>query len=253
MSAQSSGLDGYHIRDPERWGRHIRWALSQDYDQLVLFTGREGTGKSTGGFHLCRSVDTAFHLGRIGWRGWDHIRNSLAAPKRAAVMWDETSRGGDGRRAMGQENVDVINHLAECRALNQLHVLCKPSLHSFDPRIRETRAHWWVHLEDRGLAKVFYPVRGAHAKKTWWDYRFDLHVPKASGPMWDEYAKLKDEHTQRNSAENIDDDNAILPLVGHVAEVRAERHARAAAVAQQILAYKPPKQRGYGFRPVPKH
>lgn len=222
---------------PSRWLREIRARIRQDWDQVIVITGEERTGKSTIAFRLAHALDLhGFDLSRTIFRGTDLM--DVAEQARAGnVIWvDEFVEGGDARETMSSANRKLVNYFRVAGERNLIYLILFPQLQNLDKKIREQRAHWHVHVPRRGVAEVEAADReGRHRKGTYWRaLNFgddgDFTFPKVEGPAWRAYEERKrrfvDEYGRNLSAsDRTKTDPASEPKEG-LEEIRAIHRLR---------------------------
>ncbi len=186
--------------------RFIKALTSQNDDCLVIIDGFEGSGKSSVAFQLCHYLEPGWNpQDRVIIDYEDWLQFYEAGDRGKTYLLDE---GGDlafSRDAMSGQNKHVVRILQMARILNNIMIVCCPSIHWLDKYIREHRALIYikVHKEfhaggvNRGRATVHWKsVRfdpTASSIKVNWSPVFDLEfhpVPKSS-KQWATYEKLK--------------------------------------------------------------
>jgi hypothetical protein len=153
----------------DRWTREVRARLRDDYDQIILITGDERTGKSTLAFQLAHALDPNFTLRQCVFQAQDliDVANSL---KPGEVVWlDEAIKGGMNRDAMSKPNRQLVRYFTVAGERNLCYLILWPNKDWLDPHLREHRAHWWIHVQERGQARLFWPdKRGAFQNRPYW-------------------------------------------------------------------------------------
>lgn len=135
-----------------------------EYDAIVVVTGKEGVSKSMGALLLCLAI--CDYAGRE-WR-WDDLcytgRSVLAAYERAEesepIWYDEGSRdllAGDTFDADQEALTRGLTLLREKRAIL---VISIPSIFLLAKKVRARRSTFWVHMESRGTRRRPGPSEG---------------------------------------------------------------------------------------------
>lgn len=145
------------VVDLATYVRHVRARLRAKKDCLTLITGKPGEGKSHLAYLLARLVDPTFTEEHMVFSGEVFIRLCESRPKWSSVVWDEIVEGGLSIEAVSGENRRVLKHLVTGRSLNQAMFACAPKLKLFQTYTKDDRAHWWIHVERRGVA-LFHQV-----------------------------------------------------------------------------------------------
>lgn len=197
--------------DIMEWIEDCRRLVRQDLDNVVLFTGPEGVGKSTIMYQVCKALDPDFNLSRLSFDIPGFLENATLCPRYGARAADEFLL--NKRKAMHKDTVRVLDHLQICRGLNHHIAVCFPHAGLLDEAVLNTRVRWNVNVTRRG----FFELRSRVAiekKNGGVDYRWRIHgrfrFRENRGREWDAYLKAKREHTdaitERAAAESRGED-----------------------------------------------
>lgn len=199
-----------YFKNVGEWLSECRSIVRQDLDNVILFTGAEGSGKSTLMYQVMKALDPNFSLDQIGFSVKDYIRIAKQSPKFAAVASDEFLV--NRRKAMRRDTVDLLDFLQECRGLNLHHALCFPHVDLLDRAILDYRVRWHVYIPKRGLFQVKERVKwykpGGVEEYSWrvvgaWNYRPN------SGAEWQAYQDAKMAHMMRDEGEEESEESAF--------------------------------------------
>lgn len=134
--------------------------IAKDYDDLNLFTGREGRGKSKLARKVFRKLDASFNLANIRERihfDWNPYQTRLASLERGqAILLDEFR--GHRRESMKEDRMEVLDEFKENRGLGFHHGIVFNRFSRMDRDLITDRvSHWW-HVVRRGLVEVREPT-----------------------------------------------------------------------------------------------
>ena len=134
----------------------LRDALRRDDCRLGVHTGPPRKGKSTLALRFARYIDPDFTLDRCTFTPGDFKAACVAAPPGSAITLDEAVHGGNSRRAMSAENVDMQNWLTVWGHRNLHGAVCYPKWSRLDGAIKDY-VSYRVHHVAKGIA-VWYDV-----------------------------------------------------------------------------------------------
>lgn len=254
---------------PSEWIKHVNHTLrTRDLDNIVVFDGDPGNGKSTVALQLAYALDPTFTNDRIhfesptdGIRGF--IEHARTLPPYSAILADEIRLH---RRHSAQKDVkDFIDFLQICRGLN-LHILmCFPHAGMMDRAILDHRVRYKITVPEQGLAtmservfKTLYDRGGQEIYSVKWPeccepWRFERNT----GPLWEDYlvrkiaaARQRDAKAKGyDSTDKADDDEweEILAEKGlrkgrRKGTVRPVKDARIPATLRNIMERKQERQ-----------
>lgn len=188
-------------RDPSslvEWITQARALPKQDLDDVILFEGDEGVGKSTLAFQIARAIDPGFNVDRVYFDIEPFMEAAKRLPPGSFILADEILAGN--RHAMWGENVAFLDFLQMCRAQN-LHLgLCFPHAEILDKPILDLRVRYRVNVPSRGVAwlhsrKVYYAGDGERV--TSWKPHFRWRFGPNAGPLWEAYKAIKSDRIRR--------------------------------------------------------
>lgn len=186
--------------------KFLKAITAQNDDAVIIIDGLEGSGKSSLSFQLCHYLDPSWNpRDRVIIDYEDWLEFYEAGDRGKTYLLDE---GGDlafSRDAMSGQNKHVVRILQMARILNNIMVICCPSIHWLDKYIREHRALIYIKVHKEWHAAGV--IRG-RATVHWKSVRFDptgsnVHVRWSpvfdvefsgvdkSNKEWQVYEKLK--------------------------------------------------------------
>jgi len=129
--------------------------LDKDNDYLFTIVGREGSGKSSLGIKICRTIDPKFSADQICFSGLHFINAILKAKPKTAVLWDEAGEGGYSRDSMKKMNNLVNKALMYSRAKQLFIVVIIPNFFMLDKYLRISRVGMMAYIIKRGEAFLY--------------------------------------------------------------------------------------------------
>lgn len=224
------------------WLNDCRRVVARDQDNIILFTGPEGEGKSTLLFQVMTALDPEFGADRAHFGIADFLSNvrppggheTYQQRKRSlgvgdwSVAADELE--ADSRASMTTLNRRFNKFLREGRGLN-LHIgICFPRAFRLDQAIFEDRVRYHIHVPKRGTFKLKerrdvierQPSGEERALVRWIDRgTFPFHENPATNPQWRLYKAKKADHMSTlgedfssedvgASAASLDNDRAAI-------------------------------------------
>jgi hypothetical protein len=173
-------------------------SAESDYDDIHVFTGEEGSGKSKDMRVIFPRLDPTFSVDRIHFTQDDFLNQLGTLEPGQAIVLDEFR--GHKRMAMHGDRLEMLDTLKEIRGL-RLHVgIGFPHVTQLEGDILYQRIRWWNHIPRRGELLVhrrIANVRTGKDGKPVVDVRFPLAarlpVPKETpDPMGTAYYQKKD-------------------------------------------------------------
>lgn len=173
-------------------------SAESDYDDIHVFTGEEGVGKSKLMRGVFPRLDPTFGVDRIHFTQDDFLNQLGTLNPGQAIVLDEFR--GHKRMAMHGDRLEMLDTLKEIRGL-RLHVgIGFPHVTQLEGDILYQRIRWWNHIPRRGELLVhrrIATVRTGKDGKPVVDVRFPeagrLPIPKdMPDPMGPDYYRKKD-------------------------------------------------------------
>lgn len=190
------------------WVADCRALVRSDDDNLILFSGDTGAGKSTALLQIMRLLDPeGFGVERIHFKIKEFMEAADNTPKYGSLVCDEflASR----RKAMWTDIVELNDFFQWCRYLNLQMAICFPQMHRMDTPISEDRVKWRVHVKKtmrlkggkRGRGFILservvkeYQIKGKEVREVYWIERGRWGFAANVGPLWDAYLAKKRAH-----------------------------------------------------------
>jgi len=174
--------------------------LTDDLDFVLVVSGKEGMGKSTLAWLICKYVDSSFNANRIAYDSQEFKKLLNESKPGQAILLDEGEWLLYSRESMTRQNIDITKILAAIRLKNILMVICIPSFLKIDSYVRSHRAKALAIVPCRGrlqgynenqLEHTYRDKRTGHLKIPGKPFRDSFK--KVKGPEWEEYLKRKRE------------------------------------------------------------
>lgn len=188
------------FKHPLQWVRTCQNRIRNDLDNIILFAGPPGNGKSTFAFQIAKALDPTFDTSRIHFE----IRDTLDCARRLephkgrVVLADELLM--HRRHSARGETKEMLDFLQVCRGLNLNILLCFPHAGMLDRDVLDKRVSWRVDIEQKGIANLserhyetLYDYDGSEHYAVQWLPRNERpwKFQRNSGPLWEDYLALK--------------------------------------------------------------
>ena len=197
---------GVRYRSVHDWVEDCRALVRADWDNVILFTGEPGAGKSTVALQILRALDGSFDVERVHMTIPDFLRGARRTPKYGAVLADEFL--ANRRKAMTSELIEVNDFLQICRGLNLHMGICFPEGGRLDLAIFEDRVRWRVHVPRRGVFVLTQRVvrttkkrGGEEVTRVLWVHRGTFSFRANAGTLWDRYSAMKEAHMRNRGVD----------------------------------------------------
>lgn len=151
-------------RNVHDWIKFMEDHVRRDDDNLLLFTGKEGIGKSTLMIQVMKALDPDFNEDRIHFSVEDFLHDVVDVPRYGAISMDEALI--NRRKSGSKTNIRLLDHLQVCRGLNHHIAICFPHESRLDRAVLEDRVHFKIVVPKRGEFRVF-----EKRKREWRDPR----------------------------------------------------------------------------------
>jgi hypothetical protein len=190
-------MDGPLFGTPRAWLDYCNRVVRDDHDNLLLYTGPEGSGKSNLALQHLQYADPTFTIDRVYFTIDDFLHGVRHVPRYGAVLLDEAMV--NRRRSMHGANIRFLEFLQTCRGLN-LHIgLCFPHSEMLDRGILNYRVRWNCHKVRRDAWMLRRRARcedreHPDAPTYYWardDGRWICYP--VDGPIWGAYLRMKEE------------------------------------------------------------
>lgn len=119
---------------------------AQDYDNMIVIQGGEGSGKSHLAYNLCRKYDNSFDVKECYTYDMDALKERFKKKDYGTgVFWlDEMSNVANNRDWQSQSNKDIVGILETMRSKHFLFCGCIPHVERLDIYIREFRMRYQI-------------------------------------------------------------------------------------------------------------
>lgn len=189
-------------QEKERWVIHervknnllkIREKLRQDYDYILVISGREGSGKSTLAAHCAYIVDPTINADRFCFDGDEFLNQLTTANKYQAIIFDEAGTNLYSREAMTNMNRLITKALMLIRQKNLMLILCIPSFFVLDTYVRNHRVNALINIHKRGHFRV-WNSKGAKLVSVLGAKTMEYKVKTPIRGMWSKYWPSEELH-----------------------------------------------------------
>ena len=173
--------------------------IADDWDNLVVISGAEGTGKSNLAYHICKKFDPDFSLEDGFIYDYTEIVRKLAEKDvKGKIIWlDEATLIAGKRDWQKEQNKDFINILETYRSYGITIVMCIPDKDRLDVYIREDRlryhliAHMMSWESDTEKKRGYFEVQDKTGRSLGYG-----KFPQIPAEDKKEYERIKSEHQQ---------------------------------------------------------
>lgn len=128
-----------------------------DWDNVMLFSGVEGSGKSTWMRTIMKALDEGFNVDRIHFVLDQFLDSAPSTPRYGGVALDEARL--NKRRAMHGGTIQMLDFLQDCRGLNLHIALCFPHESLLDAAVKDHRVRWNWHVTERGTVLLRHRIK----------------------------------------------------------------------------------------------
>lgn len=180
--------------------------VENEFDNLVVISGREGSGKSNLAYHICKLYQPDFSIEDGYIYEFESFIKKLSGKDRGAdkgrVFWmDEATNIASNRDWMKSDNKAFIQMLEMMRSRGWTLVMCIPSVMRLDVYIREYRLRYLLIAKEmgwennttrrRGFVEVKYPQLGGK----WFTIGY-AQFPKMDPDVKELYEEVKLNHQE---------------------------------------------------------
>lgn len=183
--------------------------VKDDWDELIVCTGPERSGKSAIAFEMALYMDPDFDPEKqTVFTGESFRRRAIEMQKYKPLVLDEAIKGGFSRRAGSGANVGLAEYLTVGGERNLINFVCWPGARWLDPILREWRSTWNVNVLTRKRDHAVAQIRQFHEGEKVYDpprVLFTFAYPKPRGRRWDQYRAAKSKFVERVGRTGGDD------------------------------------------------
>lgn len=130
----------------ENLAKDIRSNIENEYDNLIVIDGDEGSGKSNLAVHLCKTIDPDWNLEEGYIYNYSEfveaITNKDQEDRKRIFLMDEGSLVANKRESMSEDSKRFVELLETMRSRGWTLVMCIPSVERLDIYIREHRIRY---------------------------------------------------------------------------------------------------------------
>ena len=139
--------------------------VAKDYDNVLLITGGEGSGKSACMYWVLRSYKddwTDADITKSYTYNMDYLRERFQKSDFGnGIFWmDETTQIMSNRDWQSQDNKDMVSILETFRSKKFLFGGCAPKLERVDVYLRDFRMRYHIHVQPMAFKTTGYMPRG---------------------------------------------------------------------------------------------
>lgn len=185
--------------------------VADNYDNLVVITGHEGSGKSNLAYQICKAFDPEFDVTNQYVYSTEDFRDKLRSGEdmRGTFWMDEGSNMANNRDWNSTDNKQLVELLEMCRSRGWTLVICIPSLDRLDLYIRKYRLRYCIECKPMKFDKYGPKARGYfELKKMSYYGRLELIgygvFSQMPSEVKEEYEALKLESQNKKIKEVVD-------------------------------------------------
>jgi hypothetical protein len=175
----------------------LRYRRSKGFDNIVMVTGPERSGKSTFTQRLARTLDPNISLDHITFKIRDFNHAIEIAPEGAIVIMDEAGIDMYSQEWWDEFQIQLVKKLFVIGVKHLTLILVIPHRLDLNKKIRDRRVQYWVNVShmkrtlERGYATIREACTSEWTQDIYWDTLGMCRFGPLSGPEWDEYEKKK--------------------------------------------------------------
>jgi hypothetical protein len=144
---------------------YMKKRLKKDWDNVIVFDGKEGVGKSVFAMQWAFYLDNNFCLDRVTYCADDFINCCANAKKYQTVMLDESFNDFGSSSVMSQTNKRLKSLLMEIRQKNLNLIIVLPSFFHLDQYAAIHRSSLLVHVVTSKDQRGYFKIYGENGKK----------------------------------------------------------------------------------------
>lgn len=133
--------------------------VKNEYDNLVVIQGHEGSGKSQLAFQLCKRLDPKFDFETSYVYDYNEFLDNITntdIDDRGRVFWmDEATNVASNREFMQNDNRKFIQLLEMMRSRGWTLIMCIPSVERLDVYIRDHRIRYLLTTVEKSWDEVY--------------------------------------------------------------------------------------------------
>lgn len=146
----------------EKMAEDMHKNVSNHFDNVVVITGGEGSGKSNAAWQILNSYDPGFDLSKAYVYDMDGMRERFSSKDYGGgLFWmDETSQIASNRTWQSENNKDLVSILETSRSKGFTLCCCVPFLDRVDIYLREVRMRYHIICRPMKFKTTGYKERG---------------------------------------------------------------------------------------------
>lgn len=130
------------------WADDMHRNVQQQFDNVVVIHGPEGSGKSNLAYQICKAYDPNFDVAAQYVYNYEDFIRKISTDNDHAVYWmDEASNMVNNRDWNTDSNKSIVNILEMFRSRGWTLVMCIPHAERLDKYIRENRIRYLAKCE----------------------------------------------------------------------------------------------------------
>ena len=201
----------------------IKWLISDlksriedGWDNMVMITGQERSGKSTLGFHiykrLAEELGLEYKLDQIYFSAKELHSDAKKGKQKQIYMLDEAGAELYGKEWYNEVQRSIVKLLQVIGKKNLTLILNLPHRTLLNKDIRNRRIHYWFHTKTRkvrmgdgrlkrkrGYATLHIPHTNKWSDSAFWEGKFTIKYPEISDEVWESYEEKKSEYIEKMS------------------------------------------------------
>lgn len=139
-------------------------AVHQDWDGLMFFFGREGSGKTTFAFQIAKYLQPAWDLHLCSWTPKQFIDCVKRAKKYDVIVLDEAYLTFTNLNRLHSFQTTIISMLTMIRSKNLFIIIISPTFFDLNKYLVIHRSVAAFRIYSRGLERGFWEMYGEEAK-----------------------------------------------------------------------------------------
>lgn len=151
----------------DRMVEDMKANVEEEFDNLVIVTGDEGSGKSNEAYYTAKAFDPDFDMSKSLVYSWGQFLQSVTEDPQRVYWFDEAVLVAAGRDWMKESNKMLVKSLQIIRSMRLTIIMNIPSFDAIDVYIRTFRTRYMIKAHvmkwsgdkeaRRGYAELFVP------------------------------------------------------------------------------------------------
>ena len=189
----------------DKTAAYVRRRAANKRQTVIVWTGRPGTGKSTGAINLARLIDPEWDLETGYIYGADDLRELMKSGRgrRSINLFEEGSVSFNSLNTHARDDRDMVVLLDTLRSWEMTTEICIPSFYDLNKRIRDHLVDLWIQCPERPLIKgkdprgyfeVYAPSSIEWTGKTYWNFLGAGKFGPLPRELDEQYQQIKYDH-----------------------------------------------------------